>query len=110
MSSDGADQGAQARSHAVDVGVVAAQLVAMADDDVDRARRPRVIRQAVDQGGDLLLVWRFHQGAGELVVSQLGMTSGRRCGRFSQRSIASGNPAAAMAACCTASKAVWVED
>ena len=38
------------------------------------------------------------------------MTSGRRCVRFSQRSMTSGNPAAAMAACCTASKAVWVED
>ena len=66
-----ADQGAQPRSHPVDVGVVAAQLVAVADDDVDRTRRPRVVRQGVDQGGDLLLVRRLDQRAGELVVSQL---------------------------------------
>ena len=110
LSSDAPIRATQPGAHPVDVGVVAAQLVALADDDIDRARSPRVIREPVDQGGDLLLVRRLDQSAGDVVGASCAMTSGRRCGRFSQRSMASGNPAAAMAACCTASKAVWVED
>ena len=71
MSFGCADQGAQSGAHPVDVGVVATQLIALADDDIDRSRGPRVIRQRVDQGGDLLLVGRLDQSAGELVVSEL---------------------------------------
>ena len=78
LSSGAPIRAAQPGAHAVDVGVVAAQPVAVANDHVDRARRPRVVRQGVDQGGDLLLVRRLDQRAGELVVSQLRNDVGKQ--------------------------------
>jgi hypothetical protein len=67
----GTDQRSQPGTHSIDVGVVAAQLVLVAHDHVDCARRAGVVRQGIDQGGDLLLVRRLDQCAGKLLAAQL---------------------------------------